>query len=78
MRHWLKQIRLAKGLTQQEVAEMSGISRSYYADVERGIANAGGSAAKRIADTLGFDMTLFFTNERRVTSQKKDKSAVIA
>lgn len=75
MRHWLKQIRLAKGLTQFQVAEMSDISRSYYADIERGTANAGGAAAKRIADVLGFEMTLFFANERRVTRQKQNKSA---
>lgn len=75
MRHWLKQIRLAKNLTQFQVAEMSGISRSYYADIERGTANAGGATAKRIADVLGFEMTLFFANERRVTRQKQNKSA---
>lgn len=75
MRHWLKQIRLAKGFTQEEVAKMSGISRSYYADVERGTANAGGSTAKRIADTLGFDMSLFFEEKLRVTRQTKRKPA---
>jgi transcriptional regulator with XRE-family HTH domain len=75
MRHWLKQMRLAKGLTQLEVADLSGISRSYYADVERGDANAGGQAAKRIADTLGFDMSLFFTEIRRETRLKEAKSA---
>lgn len=75
MRHWLKQIRKAKGLTQDQVAKLSGISRSYYADVERGTANASGSAAKLIADALGFEMTLFFADVRRVSSQKKDKSA---
>ena len=75
MRHWLKQFRLAKGFTQEEVAKMSGISRSYYADVERGIANAGGSAAKRFADTLGFDMALFFEDKLRVTRQSKRKPA---
>lgn len=75
MRHWLKQIRLAKNYTQDEVAKMSGISRSYYADVERGIANAGGSAAKRIADALGFDMSLFFEDKVRVTRHNKRKPA---
>ena len=75
MRHWLKQIRLSKGMTQSEVAKESGISRSYYADIERGTANAGGSTAKRIADVMGFDMTLFFANERRVSRHNKTKSA---
>lgn len=74
MRHWLKQMRNAKGLTQKQVSDLCGISRSYYADIERGDANAGGTTAKKIADVLGFDMSLFFTNERRETRQKQ-KSA---
>lgn len=75
MRHWLKQMRLAKGFTQSQVAQLSGISRSYYADIERGTANAGGQAAKRIADVLGFEMSLFFANERRETRQKQQRTA---
>lgn len=75
MRHWLKQFRLVKGFTQKEVADNSGISRSYYADIERGTANAGGAAAKRIADTLGFDMSLFFDEKLRDTRHYKRKSA---
>ncbi|NJJ38583.1 helix-turn-helix transcriptional regulator [Paenibacillus apii] len=75
MRHWLKQIRLSKGLTQLHVAELSGISRSYYADIERGTANAGGATAKSIADVLGFEMSLFFTENGRVSRQKQNKSA---
>lgn len=75
MRHWLKQMRLAKGLTQVQVANLSGISRSYYADIERGTANAGGSTAKSIADVLGFEMSLFFVEVGRETSHKIKKTA---
>lgn len=75
MRHWLLQIRKAKGLTQQEVADLCGISRSYYADIELGTANASGRAAKLIANALGFDMNLFFAEVGRVSRQKKTKSA---
>lgn len=76
MRHWLKQMRKAKDLTQFQVAQLSGISRSYYADIERGVANAGGQAAKNIADVLGFDMSLFFADSRRVTRhEEKTKTA---
>jgi putative transcriptional regulator len=75
MRHWLLQFRKAKGFTQKEVSELCGISRSYYADIEQGSANASGRAAKLIADVLGFDMALFFTEVGRVTRQKKHKSA---
>lgn len=75
MRHWLVQFRKAKGLTQKQVAELCGISRSYYADIEQGTANASGRAAKLIADALGFEMSLFFAEIGRVTRQKKSKSA---
>ena len=75
MRHWLKQFRKAKGLTQKQVAELCGISRSYYAGVEHGSANASGEAAKLIADALGFDMSLFFVDVRRVSRQNSGKSA---
>lgn len=75
MRHWLLQIRKAKGYTQKEVADLCGISRSYYADIEIGTANASGRAAKLIASALGFDMNLFFAEVGRVSRHKKTKSA---
>lgn len=73
MRHWLIQLRKAKGLTQKQVAENCGISRSYYAGVEQGTANASGRAAKLISTALDFDMALFFTDIRRDTRQKNSK-----
>ncbi|ANY67278.1 hypothetical protein BBD42_12950 [Paenibacillus sp. BIHB 4019] len=75
MREWLKEIRKQKGLTQLQAAKLSGISRSYYADIERGSANASGAAAKLIADALEFEMSIFFADVRRVSSQNKKKSA---
>ncbi|WP_339314691.1 helix-turn-helix transcriptional regulator [Paenibacillus sp. FSL M7-0896] len=72
MRHWLVQFRKTKGLTQQQVAEITGISRSYYADIEQGTKGASGKAAKLIANALGFDMNLFFADVGRKTSQKQE------
>lgn len=71
MRHWLVQFRKIKGLTQKQVADLCGISRSYYADIEQGSANASGKAAKLISDVLGFNMELFFAEIGRETRQKK-------
>lgn len=68
MRKWLLQIRNTKGLTQKDVAQLAGISRSYYADIERGDRDPGGRAAKRLADELGFDMALFYDQNGRETS----------
>lgn len=75
MRHWLVQFRKIKGYTQKDVAQLCGISRSYYAGIEQGSANASGHAAKLISDVLGFSMDLFFAESGRVTRQKKIKSA---
>lgn len=75
MRHWLVQFRKIKGYTQKDVAELCGISRSYYAGIEQGSANASGQAAKLISDVLGFSMELFFAEVGRVSRQKKSKTA---
>lgn len=72
MRHWLVQIRKSKDLTQQQAADLAGISRSYYADIEQGSKGASGKAAKLIANALGFDMNLFFAEVGRKTSQKRE------
>jgi putative transcriptional regulator len=70
MRQWLIQIRILKGYTQQEVANLAGISRSYYSGIEVGTRNAPAKTAKKIAGVLGFDWTLFFEEKGRETSQK--------
>ncbi|GCL71753.1 XRE family transcriptional regulator [Paenibacillus naphthalenovorans] len=75
MRTWLIQMRELKKLTQQEVADLAGISRSCYSGIETGNRNARVPTAKKIANALGFDWTLFFEEKGRKTSQKKTKSA---
>lgn len=63
MRHWLKELRLDKGLTQQNVAERSNIERSYYTMIEKGNRTPSVEVAKRISLVVGFDWTIFFDNE---------------
>lgn len=50
MRHWLVQMRKAKGLTQNDAAKQSGISRSYYAEIEQGRKDASGRATVNFSD----------------------------
>jgi len=50
-------------LTQEEVAAGAGIARAYYAQIELGIRNPSVTVAKRIANFLRFNWTLFFENE---------------
>jgi transcriptional regulator with XRE-family HTH domain len=68
-------MRDAKGYTQKQVADLAGISRSYYSGIELGTRNAPAATAKKIASALGFEWTIFFANERRKTSHKQQKPA---
>lgn len=70
MRDWLVSLRIVKGFTQNEVATKCGISRSYYSGIENGTRNAKPSTAKEIANVLGFDWTIFFEKNGRISSHK--------
>lgn len=54
----LGQARLAAGLTQEEVAELAGISRPRYRDIEKGTAAARTTTLMNIARALGLEMML--------------------
>lgn len=62
MREWLKELRLKKGMTQAEVAELAGISQQQYNYIEKGVRCKAdkNETEKRIAEVLGFDWTKFF------------------
>jgi len=57
-RLWL--INYRGDLTQQQVANKAGISRSYYAEIESGNKNPGVKTAKRLSSVLMFDWTIFY------------------
>lgn len=73
-RTWLIEIRATKGLTQEQVAILSGISRSAYSNVERG-KGLSVLLAKKIAKALGFNWQIFFDEKCAEMKQKKPKSA---
>lgn len=60
LRNWLKNKRTNRKLTQEEVAKLSDISRSFYTHIEAGTKTPSVEVAKKIAKTLGFEWTLFF------------------
>lgn len=62
IRVWLYQKRVEKGMTHEDVATKAGIQRAYYTMIEGGTRTPGVKVAKRIADILGFDWTIFFTS----------------
>ena len=59
------EIRESRGISQYKVAEVAGISQSYYAEIETG--NRGHKlpvpTAMKIADVLGFDWKRFYTDQ---------------
>ena len=54
----LRRARLAAGLTQEQVAELAGISRPRYRDIETGAAAARTTTLINIARALGLEMML--------------------
>ena len=74
MRVWLREIRKYKSLTQMDVAKRSGISRSYYTQIELMEHRKSPSvrAAKDIAKTLGFSWHAFFDGEEAVAEARRN------
>ncbi|MCK1972741.1 helix-turn-helix transcriptional regulator [Bacillus safensis] len=60
MRDWLKLARENKSLLQQDVANLVGIERPYYTMLETGSRKPSVKIAKKLAEVLEIDWTLFF------------------
>lgn len=63
VRVWLKERRQKANFTQDEIAELTGISRSYYTHIEQGTKTPSVQVAKRIAHALTFQWVLFFEDD---------------
>lgn len=61
----LKEIRLERGLTQEELAESAGFHRTYAGNIERGLENPTIEAVAKMADVLDVPVqTLFQFDEQ--------------
>lgn len=67
-RKWLQKLRQSKNMTQQDVANKAGIERAYYTMIENGTRSPSPAVAKRIARALGFDWTIFFTDDGSIST----------
>ena len=56
LREVIKDRRKVLGLTQQDLAEMSGISLPTVKDIERGIANPSLSTISKLLEVLGMEI----------------------
>lgn len=60
MTNMLLQLREEKKMTQDDVAKEAGIARPYYTMIEQGKRRPSPEVAKKIANALDFDWTLFY------------------
>ena len=59
----VRHFRTEKGLSQEKIAERSGISAKYMSDLERGAANVSIQILERVASNLGTTTTDLLNNE---------------
>ncbi|EWH21214.1 MULTISPECIES: helix-turn-helix transcriptional regulator [Bacillus] len=62
-RTWLINIRTQAEMTQEEVANLVGIKRPYYSQIESGTRRPSVQVAKKISQVMGFDWALFFESD---------------
>lgn len=55
----LRRYRLAKGLSQEEFADLCGLDRTYVSGIERGLRNPTVVVLERMAAVLGIPSTAF-------------------
>lgn len=73
--HALKEMRIKSGLSQEELAEIADLHRTYISDCERGVRNASLINIYKICKSLGLGMSCFFaTLEKYLKSEEKDES----
>ena len=56
----LREIRLAKGLSQEALADLAGLHRTYVSGLERGIRNVSIDNIAKLAHALGIPISDFF------------------
>ncbi len=59
----IRQIREGKELSQEGLADIAGLHRTYVSSVERGERNVTVDSLERLAEALGVDVRAFFEPE---------------
>ena len=59
----IKELRAIRGLTQEDLAELSGLSRQYIGDVERGVRNISLVNIEKIARAFKIALSELFNFE---------------
>ena len=64
----IRELRLARGLSQEELAFKSGMHRTYLGSIERGERNPSLKNIAAIAEALGVSLSQLFSFENRTSS----------
>ena len=62
----VRELRLAAGISQEELAARADLHRNYVSSVERGLRDVGVGALQRMAAALGISLAEFFKSFRAV------------
>ena len=71
MREWLRSKRTKANFSQSKLSRIVKISQNHYSNIESGNRTPSVSIAKRIAEILDFDWTLFYED----SGQEKSRPA---
>ncbi|MBF7128346.1 helix-turn-helix transcriptional regulator [Pediococcus pentosaceus] len=74
-RTWLKDYRDHFNYTQSDIAELLGVAVTTYASYEQGYRTPKVTSAKRYADKMKIDWNYFFTEDVRISYDKKEVTA---
>lgn len=67
----LRSARKARGLTQRELADRTGLDQGHISHVERGIHGMSQAALRRLAAELEVSLAFLIDEERRMTAQQR-------
>lgn len=59
----LKQLRLGKGISQESLAMLADLDRTYIPSIEKGERNVSITVAEKLANALNVDISELFKNE---------------
>lgn len=71
----LRELRKARGFSQDNFALECGLARSYYAGIERGLRNVAVLNVIRIADTLGVEVGELFPRVKELKAARLKPAA---